>query len=356
MSLQSYFEQDPEIKKCFKDLEEVHKKEVEKYGWDKNKEGPKEVVIKPEALDTTQLEVGGDHKTEYRSKTWKEYIGQDLAKKYIKKEIEGCKKYNKTLKHIFLSGPPGHGKTLFAEILASELNKKMVVTVAGEIKSEQQFIDKVVECDGGILFIDEANRISKKVGFFMLPIIEKFEINGQKLKKPFTVIFATTHKGDLAKDLDALIQRFEIEIELEHYSKDQIIKISKMFKEKEYPSAHIDEKIYDVIAKNSRETPRIARKLVRQYIFNKNINDVLKYNRIVKEGLTDTDVKVLKILKDNEKGLGSNNLSKLLRIKPQTYEYQIEPYLIFKDFIKIESRRKLTKKGKEFLKGLNNDK
>lgn len=309
---------------------------------------PQEIVIKSEALDISALEKG-ESIYEYRPKSWDEYIGQERAKQYIKSEIKGCLERNETLKHIFLSGPAGHGKTLFAEILSHQLQKKMVITVAGEIKSEQQFIDKVVECDGGILFIDEANRISKKVGFFMLPIIEKFEIHGQPLKKPFTTIFATTHKGDLAKDLDALIQRFEIEIELEHYTKDQIIKISKMYKEKEYNDISISDNIYSVIANNARETPRIARKLLRQYAYTKDIDKVLKNNRIVKEGLNELDIRVLELL-NNSKGIGANNLAKLLRIKSQTYEYQIEPYLIFKELITIESRRKITEKGKEFLK------
>jgi len=313
---------------------------------EEEKESPLNITIKPEILDTSALEKGQGN-TGYRPKNWSEYIGQNLAKDYIKGETKGCLDHNENLKHIFLSAPPGHGKTLFAEILAYQLQKKVVSCIAGEIKSEQQFIDKLVECNGNILFIDEANRIPKKVGFFMLNILEQFKFQGQKLK-PFTAIFATTHKGDLAKDLDALIQRFEIEIELEHYTKSEIIEITKIYKTKDYPNVNIDNLIYEEIADNSRETPRIARKLLRQYVYINNIKKVLRNNRIVKDGLTEQDIKVLNLLNES-RGMGIKNIAKALRVKPQTFEYQIEPYLIFKEFIKIEGRRKLTNKGKQFL-------
>lgn len=314
------------------------------------KESPLNITIKPEILDTSALEAGQGN-TGYRPKNWNEYIGQNLAKDYIKGEIKGCLKYNENLRHIFLSAPPGHGKTLFAEILAHQMQKKVVSCIAGEIKSEQQFIDKLVECNGNILFIDEANRIPKKVGFFMLNILEQFMFQGQKLK-PFTAIFATTHKGDLAKDLDALIQRFEIEIELEHYTRKEIIEITKIYKTKDYPDASINDQIYEKIANNSRETPRVARKLLRQYVYINDIKKVLCNNRIVKDGLTEQDIKVLNLLNES-KGMGIKNIAKALRVKPQTFEYQIEPYLIFKELIKIEGRRKLTEKGRKFLNEIN---
>jgi Holliday junction resolvasome RuvABC ATP-dependent DNA helicase subunit len=53
------------------------------------------------------------------------------------------------------------------------------------------------------------------------------------------------------------------------------------------------------------------------------------------------------------KGLGKNSIAKFLRMKPQTFENGFEPYLIYKEFIEVSSRRKLTEKGKEFLNKLN---
>lgn len=316
-----------------------------------NKTSPFEIVIKPEMLDLSNVEEG-EGSVSFRPVALADYVGQDKAKERLQCYIKGCKTNNETLPHIFLSAPPGHGKSLLSNIIASMLDKKIVRCVGGDLKSEQIFIDKVNECDGGVIFIDEANMIRKRVGFFMLPIIEQFEINGLKIK-PFTVIFATTHRGDLSKDLDALIQRCELDIELEHYNEEELIQIVKTFKSKQYPDVEISENVFIQIAKNCKQTPRIARRLLRNYIFNANFTSVLSQNKIVSEGLTQTDVKVLKYLDKFPKGASRNTIANYLRMKPQTYQFDIEPYLIFKNFITIENKTKLTEEGKEFLNGLS---
>ena len=308
---------------------------------------PTEIIIKPEALDLSNVQEGEGFDN-YRPSLLENYIGQDEAKEQITTYIEGCKEYNEPFPHTFLSAPPGHGKTLLANIIANIIGKKLVTCTGGELKSEQQFMDKVVECDGGIIFIDEANRLPKRVGFFMLPVIEMFKINDKKLK-PFTVILATTHKGDLSKDLDALIQRCDLLLDLDHYNERQLAIITKKYQEKQYPNETISKEVFKEISKNCRRTPRIARILLRNYIFTKDWNRVKKANKIIKDGITKTDVKILKYLNSFSKGIGQKSIANYLRIKPQTYEYEIEPYLIFKELIVVENRRKITDKGKGFL-------
>lgn len=324
--------------------------EVDNNEWfieDKQKNKPMEIVIKSEALDMSSLQEGEGSK-QYRPETFENYIGQEEAKAQIRCEIIGCKENGETFPHTFLSAPPGHGKTLLANIIAKEINKKIVKCTGGELKTEQDFIDKIVECNGGVIFIDEASRLSKKVGFFMLPVIETFEINNQRLK-PFTVIFATTHMGDISKDLDALIQRCNLRLELNHYNYNELVIITKQYKEHQYQNKSVPEEIYLKIAENCKYTPRLARSLLRSYIFINNWDRILLNNKIVKDGLTQNDIKVMKYLDKFNKGLGKNTISNYIRVKPQTYEYEIEPYLVFKEFIIVDSRRKLTEKGKDFL-------
>ena len=186
----------------------------------------------------------------------------------------------------------------------------------------------------------------------MLPVIEQFIINGIKIK-PFTLILATTHRGDLSKDLDALIQRCELDISLEHYIEEELQQIIKQFKNKQYSEIQISKHIYKSISKNCRQTPRLARRLLKNYIFTQDFDKVLQQNQIVKNGLTLTDIKVLQYLLSFEKGASRNTLANILRMKPQTYRYDIEPYLIFKNLIHIDNKTKLTEKGIEFLKETN---
>lgn len=341
-----------EAMECISELDKITEKNAKDYQ-DEAEDSPLSIVIKPEALDSSNLKEGEGSK-QYRPKNFENYIGQEEAKQLILDEIKGCKENNEPFSHCFISSPPGHGKTLLAEIIGNMLDKKVVFTTGGQLKSEQIFVDKINECEGGVIIIDEANKLPTKVGFFMLPTIEKFEVDGKSLV-PFTVIFMTTHKGDISKDLDALIQRCDLQLELNHYKDEELITILKNYKDKQYPTKEIPENIYKKIAGNCRNTPRIARTLLRKFIFNKNFDQVLKNNKIIKDGLTDQDIRVLRYLQSKPKGAAKNTLANYLRTKPSTYENEIEPYLIFKDLIEVSNKRKITPKGISFLMEINNE-
>jgi len=304
------------------------------------------ITIKPEILDASAIQQGTEAK-EFRPKSWDEYIGQDCAKDKVKGFIEGCKKFNEPYPHTFISAPSGMGKSLFATILANQLNKKIIFTTGGELKSEQIFIDKLVEAEGGIIFADEANRLSKRVGFFILPLMEQFELEGKSIKK-FSIFFATTHKGDISKDLDALIQRCD-QVNLTPYKDDELLEIANQYQIKQYPSIKIPKSILLDIVHSCRQTPRNAKNLVRAYAYIQDWNKIKQYNNIGKDGLTDIDIKVLKYLQQCG-GAGKNSIANVLRVKPQTYEYDIEPFLIYKELIEIDNKRIISQKGIQFLK------
>lgn len=312
-------------------------------------ESPLNIIIRPEILDTSELEEDKKTKDFFRPKTFNEYVGQSLAKKRIETYINGCKKYGDLFPHLFLSSPAGCGKTVFANIIANMLGKKFVKCGAVELKSEQQLVDKIVECDGGTLFIDEFHKISNKIGTFLLPILEERLIAGKKIK-PFVCIVATTHKGNLSKDLSALVQRF-LPIELESYSENDLIKILTQYKEKSYNFFNIPENIYSDIVSNCKYTPRIAIRLLKEYVYTENLEQVKENNNIIKDGLTFTDIKILKYFNEHN-GCGKNSIAKFLNVEPNTYEFEIEPFLLFKEFIIVSSKRKITEKGEYFLKNL----
>jgi Holliday junction DNA helicase RuvB len=353
MSIIDWINGNPEAKKCMDELEEVHRmeraKHPERYS-DNLKDSPMEITIKPEILDTSALKEDNS-KDQFRPSKFSEYIGQLEAKETIVDYINGCKIFNDPFPHIFLSAPSGCGKTVFANIIANMLNKKFVKCGATDLKSEQQLVDKIVECNGGTLLIDESHKLSSKLGTFLLPILEERLIAGKKIK-PFVCIMATTHKGNLSENLSALIQRF-LSIDLEHYNKEDLKQILKQFAQKSYPKSITNDDILTEIVKNCKLTPRIAIKLLRHYIYTNNLEKVKRSNKIVKEGLTKIDIKVLKYL-DEHNGVGMKSIAKYLNVEPKTYEFEIEPYLILKELISVCNRRKITNKGKEFLKEIKN--
>ena len=310
------------------------------------KNNPMEIVIKPEALDLSNLKEGEGNKS-YRPSKFEDYIGQLKAKARIECYIEGCKKFDEIFPNTFLSANAGCGKTLLANILADMLGKKFVTCTGGEIKSEQQLVDKIVECEGGILFLDEAHRISNKIGTFMLPILEEYKVSGQKIK-PFTCIFATTHKGNLSENLSALLQRFPLSIELENYTTDELITIFKKFVTKQYPNETIEPEVFQEIAENCRFTPRLGLSLLKEYIYIRDWEKIKTNNNIVKDGLTVNDINILKYLDEND-GAGKASLAKYLRVEAKTFEFEIEPFLIYKRLISVGNKRKITQQGKLLL-------
>ena len=312
-------------------------------------EEPMSVVIKPEILDTSALDVG-EYSHIYRPINFNEYVGQEQAKKHIQCYLDGCKKFNENFPNTFISSPAGCGKTLLANILANKLNKTFVVATAGEIKSEQQLIDKIVACKSGILFLDEIHRISNKIGTFLLPILEEYKVCGKRIK-PFTMIGASTHRGNLSENLSALLQRFPLSIELESYNQQEIIQILLQFHKKSYSQIPINNDLYLKIAKNCKATPRIAINLLRESIFTNNWEQVKTQNKIVKNGFTQQDIRALKFI-DDSNGASKLSIAKFLRIEPKTYEFEIETYLINKEMITVSNKRKITNKGKEFLNQL----
>ena len=326
------------------------KEEIVSNGYVEEKNSPTEIILKPEILDISNIEEGeGD--ISFRPVSFNQMIGQDKAKERVLCYLKGCAKFNDKFPNTFLSAPAGCGKTIFANIIANMLGKKFVSCTAGEIKSEQQLVDKIVECEGGILFLDEIHRLSKKIGTFMLPILEEYKIAGKRIK-PFIMIGATTHKGDLSEHLEALLQRFNLDIELENYTDDELIMILKQYINKEYSNVKVEYDILNEIAKNCRLTPRLALSLLKEFIYIEDWGKVKYNNNILMDGLTVKDIKLLRYLISVD-GAGKANIAKFLRVEPKTYEFGIEPYLMFKELISVGNKRKITEKGKNFLNEIN---
>ncbi|HUS49895.1 MAG TPA: AAA family ATPase [Candidatus Paceibacterota bacterium] len=325
------------------------------FDWDaynkKEENSPLNIVIKPDILDLSELEEGENEAKFFRPISFDEYIGQERAKDRVNMYIEGHKKYNDNFPHVAIFAKPGTGKTLFANILANKLNKKFVCCSGGDLKREQDVVDKIVECNQNVLFLDECHMLSPRIATFLLTILEEWKIVGKKIK-PFICIIATTHKGNLASKSSALIQRFKLEILLESYKKEDLVKILKQFILKQYPNEIVDNNVLEEIALNCRQTPRLALTLLIEYIYSKNINKVKENSNIINEGITFSDLKVLQYLKDNVKGASKNTLANFLQIEPKTYDHVIEPFLISKEFITIESKRKITNKGLLFINSI----
>jgi len=341
------------LQDCFDELEEIGQREAERNGWnDDEKDSPLNITIKPEILDTSALEEYNSKNHLWRPTRWDEYKGQERLKKVLRGYINGTKELNKIYPHLMIDGKAGTGKTTIIYLIAKQLGVPFVECITNTIQSPQQFVDKLAEVKGGILFMDEIQEINRKVANFILPLLEDFQINGKKIK-PFTFACATTEKGELLKKYKPFVDRMKIQKTLDPYTIDELRILAKQYKEKTFPNKVIEESIYDKISKNCRGTPRIAIRWIESYIFmGCSIEEVFTSYNIIKNGITEEDIKVLKLLKEKEKGVGLKAICAFLGTSEANYLYQIEGYLIEQGLITITHRRQITELGKKFLGNL----
>lgn len=286
----------------------------------------------------------------YRPLTFENYIGQGIAKDYLKRIIEGTKKRNKPFPHTLISSPPGFGKTTLAKIIARELNKSFQEVLSARIESLTELFEVFENANGGVIFLDEVHAIERKLVEPLYPIMEDFRFEG-KAFQPFTLIGATTDKGLM---IEPFLDRFKAKIELEPYKLEDIYQIIKNYQRKAFPIEIIKEDAFREVAMNCRFTPRIGIGLLESTIYLEgDYQMALTSAGILKDGFTKKDREYLDIVSRNEKGIGLNAISSTLMIAVNDVAGQIEPYLLKnKMIISTKTGRKITDEGKTLLEQL----
>jgi holliday junction DNA helicase RuvB len=302
--------------------------------------------------------------TPLRPISLEEFTGQASIKERLHIYIGAAKKRNDSLGHMLFSGPPGLGKTTFANIIAKTMNSNIVVTSGPVIEKPGDLAGVLTSLkDGDILFIDEIHRLNKAIEEYLYPAMEDFTLDllidsgpnargvSVKLNK-FTLIGATTRSGLLSSPLRS---RFSFNARLDFYNLEDLKQI--ILRSAKILNVDIDSFGALSIAKRSRGTPRIANNLlkwVRDYLqmHHKKIIDkdvatlALKMLSIDEIGLDEMDKKFINLIIDHFNGgpVGIKTIGVAIGEEPNTLEEVYEPYLIMLGFLKRTPRgREVTK-------------
>lgn len=305
-----------------------------------------------------------------RPSSLKEFIGQSKIKKNLDISIKAAKQRNEAIDHILFHGPSGLGKTTLSHLLANEMGKNMKTTSGPAIEKVGDLGAILTNMeDGDVLFIDEIHRLNKLIEEVLYPAMEDYALDIIIGKGPsartirldlpkFTLIGATT-RIDLISS--PLLNRFGLTHRLDYYNdeeiKDIIIRSCRIL------GIKIDSASAEMLSASSRQTPRIANRLLRRVrdfaevkgngvIDEKSTIETLQHLEIDNYGLDPTDRKILEIIieKFDNHPVGLSTLSASISENEDTIENVYEPYLLKLGFIIRTPRgRKVTKSGYEHL-------
>lgn len=303
----------------------------------------------PESLlHGAQTDEDLSEETGLRPRTLAEFQGQSRIKENLKVFIEAAKQRKEALDHLFISGPPGLGKTTLAAIIANELGVELRITSAPALEKVKDLVGLLTSLSPhSIFFIDEIHRLRSIIEEMLYIAMEDYEIDwiigeGPAARSvripipPFTLIGATTRPGSLSSPL---LSRFGIPLRLHYYSQKELQDI--ILRSAQLLPIAIEPDALPLLARCTRGTPRVANRILRRMrdfaqiegeskITHKRVQESLRLLEIDSLGLERVDREILKIMIQKFGGgpVGVETLAIAVGESRNSLEDFYEPYLI----------------------------
>lgn len=302
--------------------------------------------------------VEDDNELTLRPRHLGDFVGQEKVKNRLRISLEAAVKGGRPLDHVLFSGPPGLGKTTLAGIIANEKGVAMRITSGPALERPGDLAAILSNLQPqDVFFIDEIHRLPRAVEEVLYPAMEDFQLDVVLGKGPtaqsiridlprFTLVGATTRKGKVTAPLR---DRFGIEEKLDYYEPEELAVIIK--RSAGIIEVDIDEAAADLISHRSRQTPRIANRLlarVRDYavarasgfIDREVAEEALNVYEVDQLGLDKVDRSILEAIVSSFGGgpVGLSTLSIAVGEEPETVEDAYEPFLLQSGLIKRTPR------------------
>lgn len=296
--------------------------------------------------------------TTLRPQGFGEYIGQEKIKTNLRILIDAARKRKESIEHVLLYGPAGLGKTTLSHIIAREMGVSIKVTSGPAIERVGDFGSILTNLeDGDILFIDEIHRLNKLIEEVLYPAMEDYKLDIIIGKGPsartiqldlpkFTLIGATTRLGSISNPLR---NRFGSIHRLEFYTPDEITSILR--RSGRILGIELDDSGAEVVAAASRQTPRVANRILKRVrdfaqihdhprIDGAVARDALALLEIDELGLEPSDRAMLRAIIEKFRGgpVGLATIAAMTSEEQQTIEDVYEPYLIQIGFLERTPR------------------
>jgi len=296
-----------------------------------------------------------------RPKTLQDYVGQLEIKRNLGYLIEAAKIRQEPLDHVLLHGPAGLGKTTLANIIGNEVGTQVRVTSGPALEKQGDIASIITNLkENDILFIDEIHRLKPIVEEILYSAMEDFAIDlvigkgpaakSMRLKLPrFTLVGATTKVSMLSSPLR---DRFGAVYRLQFYSVEEICEI--VLRSADKLSVQLDRDAALLLAKSSRQTPRIANRLLKRvrdyaavhaqtFIDAKLVKVCLEMLAIDELGLEEMDRMILTVIINKFRGgpVGLGSIAASTSDDEATIEDVYEPFLLQLGMIERTNRGRI---------------
>jgi Holliday junction DNA helicase RuvB len=274
--------------------------------------------------------------------------------------------------NCLMTGPAGTGKTSLCEVIASELQVPIQITLGHTLRTPADLNAVLLKAtDRSIVAVDEADLMPVPVQTALMVAISSGRIflpaGGSVQSLPLanmTFLLATTEEWGL---LGPATQRFNT-LRFSYYCEEDLRNIVAV-RARSLGWGIADEAV-SPIAERSRGTPRIALKILQasrsvcraegeDTISLAHLNRASRLMGLDVRGLNkETDLAYMRLLQDSHDGTQLSVLASRLGIPTKTVTTVIEPFLLREGLIEKggkQSKRILTAKGKEHLQEVGDE-